>query len=200
MRNSGGPVESDFLTEGPDKKGPGRPSEHPDAPKCGFCGKNDLVGHECNAEKILRSIAQVTCEVIASETIKNKMKQTNSRDLVLKSKLGRPLEVTCNNCEYLLAGSSKPSKPIINSSTLMKLQSRLNLSGRKAVLAGQIFGEDLGLNLEPHFKNLLIKKGHELDQFFTVVEMEFEAYAAEVEEKDLLSTLYFLVEWLCHIF
>ena len=87
------------------------------------------------------------------------------------------------NCDHLLPGVVKPSKARISSATLMKLRSRLNLSGRKAVLAGQIFGADLKMKLEPHFKDLLIKKGHELDNFFDIIDdVEFDSYVIEPEE------------------
>lgn len=185
LRNSDGPVESDFLTEGPIRKKPGRPSANPDAKSCGFCQKKDIVGHDCNASAIIQSISEGTCQIIATEIMKGKMIEIKSKDMSLKSKLGRPLHVTINNCDHLLPGSSKPSKSIISSSTLMKLRTRLNLSGRKAILAGQIFGADLKMKLEPHFKDLLIKKGHELDEFFDIIEdVEFDSYEFEKEEEE----------------
>ena len=181
LRGSDGPVESDFF-EGPAKEKHVRPS----VKNCGICGRKDYVGHDCNAERILNSISDGTCEIIASETIKAKMIRIKSKDVMLKSKFGRPTNITVNNCDHLLPeGSKTPVKPAISSITMMKLKTRLNLSGRKAILAGQIFGEDLKMKLEPHMKNLMIEKAHELDQFYDIIEdVEFESYEFESVEDE----------------
>ena len=55
------------------KQKPGRPSEIPKGSKCIFCQSTDPspFGHNCDAEKIVESLSKETCEVVASETIKN---------------------------------------------------------------------------------------------------------------------------------
>ena len=148
---------------------------------CGFCSKNNIAGHECNAERIIQSISLTTSEIIATEIIKQKMIKKNSRDVELKCKHGPQLHVTCTNLHVLpkvLHGSSTTQSPISNS-TFMKLRSQLNLSGRKAVLATRLLKKELGIKLEPYFQELLIKKGHELDSFFDYEEMEFESSVQE---------------------
>ena len=199
-----GPVVSEFLAIGPPKKKPGRPSMNPDAPECVFCGKKGFTGHDCSAEKIIKAVSEETCEVIASEIIKGKMIKIDSKDVLLKSKLGRPLEICVKNCDYLLSGGSgsyTPTKPTISSVALMKIGSRLNISGRKLLEAGNILKEDMGAKLEPYFKNLIIKKGHELDEFFEAIEMDFEEYGGPKGKripKKVKKTMIFCkdIEWL----
>ena len=58
----------------------------------------------------------------------------------------------------------------------MKIRSRLNLSGRKIQLAGQILAKDCDVKLEPYFKKMLISKGHEVEDFFQVDEVEIDCY------------------------
>ena len=179
------PIESDYFTvlNAHEKglHGPGRPFLT-DAQKCGFCGKNNLVGHDCNVERIIQSISQFTSEVIATEIIKQKMIEKKSMDIELKCKKGKKLHVTCTNTrvlqgftEFLQGGSTSPTKQTISHDTLMKLRSQLNLSGRKVILAGKIFKKDLGMKLEPYFEKLLLSKGHELDPFFSDEILEFES-------------------------
>ena len=151
--------------------------------RCSFCNKFALGGHECNAERIIQSISQTTSEIIATEIIKQKMIEKNSKDVELKCKHGPQLHVTCTNSyvlpKFLQGSSTTLPKQSISNSTFMKLKSQLNLSGRKAVLASRLFKNDLGMKLEPYFRDLLTKKGHELDSFFDYEEMEFESSVQE---------------------
>ena len=62
----------------------------------------------------------------------------------------------------------------------MKIRSQLNLSAKKIGDAGKLLAQDMGMKLEPYFDKLLVKKGHELDEFFDVTTVQFEAM--EVDE------------------
>ena len=96
-----------------EKQKPGRPSDRPKGTKCIFCHEIDIPSsdHDCDAERILESLSVKTCEMVASETIKKIMMESNSKEVTLKSKKGRPLLVICKNCDHLIEGASAlPSK------------------------------------------------------------------------------------------
>ena len=69
-----------------EKQKPGRPSEHPKGTKCTFCHEIDIpsTDHDCNPERILESLSMKTCEMVASETIKQILMEKNSKEVTLK--------------------------------------------------------------------------------------------------------------------
>ena len=183
LKNQGA-GKSPFL--GQELKKRGRPSdeasEKTTGPRCNFCHgislpKDHLCTKEARLNHILESCSPNSCEILASEVIKKKMVDKNSKEIELKCKRSVPLQIQVKNCDHLAPPT--PDKPILKAETLMKLRSRLNLSGRKIALAGSILAEDAGVKLEPYFNKMLIEKGQEAEDFFDVTTIECDSKECE---------------------
>ena len=119
------PIKSPFL--GQDMKNlkkRGRPSDEPEKlPRCYDCHGTKKKDHVCNKEarlyNILDSCSPGSSEILASEVIKTKMESVQSKDIELKSKKGKPLQLTVTNCDHI--GPITPSKPTIKSIVVLNV-------------------------------------------------------------------------------
>ena len=76
----------------------------------------------------------------------------------------------------IYVGEKKSSKTVIDSETLFRIKSEVNISGRKIIKMAKILKAESAVKIEKNFSASLIDKNHLLDDFFDCQEVNVYIY------------------------
>ena len=113
-----------------------------------------------------------TLEQVLSYYLDRMEKETDGDEIFIKRLNGPPRKVP-------KLGANKDSKTVVKHSTLYKIRAAINCSGNKIVEIKEILNEDPDINFEEYFKESVVEKNHELDDFFDYKTLDLEIYDQE---------------------
>ena len=113
-----------------------------------------------------------TLEQVLAYYLDRMEKETDGDQILLKRLNGPPRIVP-------KLGANKDSKTVVSHSTLYKIRAAINGSGRKIVKIKEILNEDPNIKFETYFKESVVEKNHELDDFFDHKILDLEIYDQE---------------------
>ena len=70
-------------------------------------------------------------------------------------------------------------KTILDHNTLYRIKTETDLSGTKIVKIARLLKNNLDVKVEPYFKEALVEKGKELEEFFETKILDMEVYDVE---------------------
>ena len=120
-------------------------------------------------ENIIETTDKDSLEQLLAIYLEKKEKETDQDYVLLKRPHGPPRKVP-------KLGANKDSKTVLSHSTLYKIKTAIKGSGRKIVLIKEILNEDPNIKCEEYFKESVVEKNHELDDFFDHKLLDLEIY------------------------